>query len=299
VYWRLHLASQPIRQIHILAGASAQVAASDTRRRVRFYDLETGAHFSDLEIDPDVLDNDVVEERREGLLALRAPNNAFLPFVELNSSHLYVSEDGKLRLIHDLDAGLTLEIDDNTIPLEIDGSVVMAHLDRELGTVAGLTEDNKLHIFQQQTRVSEVDLEDAQIQRFFVLSGGSQVLIVEQERLRLIESGGKTVRSQGIHYTVGQAALSPDANWLMVSDADHQLLRLYNRDLIPIRQQHAIDLLSQAQQVQLFVNTPPPEAPLASMDITNEGIFSFAIAGIICTAHVDLMTELPQPRLLL
>jgi len=85
----------------------------------------------------------------------------------------------------------------------------------------------------------------------------------------------------------------------MISDADHQLLRLYNRDLIPIRQQHAVDLLSQAQQVQLFVNTPAPEAPLSTLDIINEGIFSFAMAGVLCTAHIQLMTELPQPRLLL
>jgi hypothetical protein len=58
-------------------------------------------------------------------------------------------------------------------------------------------------------------------------------------------------------------------------------------------------LLSQAQQVQLFANTPPPEAPLSALDITNDGIFSFAMAGVLCTAHIDLMTELPQPRLLL
>jgi hypothetical protein len=219
--------------------------------------------------------------------------------VEFNSSHLYVSEDGKLRLIHDLDAGLTLEIEDNSIPLEIEGSVVMAHLDRELGTVAGLTENNTLHIFQQQTRVGSITMEDAQLQRLFVLSGGGQVLIIESGRLRLIDSAGKTARAQQTHYTIGHAALSPDANWLMVSDADHQLLRLYNRDLIPIRQQHAVDLLSQAQQVQLFVNTPAPEAPLSSLDITNDGVFSFAMAGVLCTAHIDLMTELPQPRLLL
>lgn len=302
MYWRLHLASHLIRSTFILPDDQDQLAVSDSLQKVRFYDLASGAHYGDLMIDPDLLDNDIPEERRELLEGLKAPNGAYLPCVDFGTSHLYVSEDGKLRLIHDLNAGLTLEIDDQSIPLDVGHkrSVLLTALDRELGTIAALADDHYLHLFQQQIRINSLPLDTkARIRRLFVITGGSRVLVAEETCLKLLDTTGKVQRSQELHYTLGPVAMSPDGSWLMVGDADHQLLRLYNRDLILVRQQHAVDLLSRAKQVQLFVDTPAEAAPLVTLDITNDGLFCFAMAGIVCVAHIELMTELPQPRLLL
>jgi len=302
LYWRLHLASFPIRNLHILEGSPAQLAVRDTRHKIRFYDLNTGGHYGDLEIDLDLLDNDIPEERREGLAALAAPNGARLPFVDFNTSRLYVSLDGDLRVIHDLNAGLTLEVGEEIIPLEMRGSrtaVRLAALDRELGTIAALTEDNVLHIFQQQMHINRIEMGNAQILRIFAPAGGGHILIVESDQLKLIDMTGKVQRSHELHYVQGVAALSQDGSHLVIADADHQLMRLYNRDLIPIRQQHAIDLLSEAAALQLFEETPSLEAPLVAVDVTNTGVLAFGMAGVLCVSHVDAMTELPQPRLLL
>src|SRR5687768_14792448 len=97
--WRLHLASHALRNIAILPGDPAQVAVSDTRRRIRFYDLDSGGHYGDLEINLDLLDMDAGEERRAELANLKAPNGKILPFVEFSGSHLYNSSDGDLHLI--------------------------------------------------------------------------------------------------------------------------------------------------------------------------------------------------------
>jgi hypothetical protein len=301
MYWQLHLASHPIRHVHLILGRIPQIAVSDTRRKVRFYDLGTGAHYSDLSIDPDLLDNDIPEERRQNLEALKAPNGEYLPFVELNASHLYVSHDGKLRLIHDLNAGLTLEIDDQSIPLDTGKKQIVTHvaLDRELGSIAAVTTDQILLVFQQQTLVSTIPLPGEPLVQVFVTVGGGQIVTVDAHSIKQMDTSGRILRQQAIHYTLGPTAMSPDGNWFLAGDADHQLIRLYNRDLIPVRQRHAIDLLSQAHQLQLFADRPEGAAPLVSLDITDDGTLAFAMAGVVCTAHIDLMTELPQPRLLL
>ncbi|HLA44022.1 MAG TPA: hypothetical protein VJZ27_11335, partial [Aggregatilineales bacterium] len=184
MYWRLQLADYPIRRLHILPGTPGQLAASDSRQRVRFYQLDSGAYYNDLEIDLDLLDNDIPEERRQGLDSLKAPNGAYLPFVEFNSSHLYISEDGGLRLIHDLNAGITLEIDDQIIPLEIgrNASVELVALDRELGTIAAFTSDHELLIFQQQIQVASILMEDTNPIYVFVKAGGDQILLIEADQ---------------------------------------------------------------------------------------------------------------------
>jgi hypothetical protein len=263
--------------------------------------LDTGAHYGDLDIDPDLLDNDIPEERRQSLEALKAPNGEYLPFVELNASHLYVSNDGKLRLIHDLNAGLTLEIDDQSIPLDTGKKqiVTQAALDRDLGSIVAVTTECVLYLFQQQTLVSTIPIPGETVLQVFVTVGGGQIVVVDAVSIKQIDATGKILRQQDVHYTLGPTAMSPDGNWFLAGDADHQLIRLYNHDLIPVRQRHAIDLLSDAHQLQLFADRPEGAAPLVSLDITSDGTLAFAMAGVICTAHIDLMTELPQPRLLL
>lgn len=301
MYWQIHLASHPLRSLHILSSHPALLAVRVSRETVYFYDLETGVYYSDLTIDLDVLDQDIIENRRAGLEALRAPNGDYLPYLELNASDLYISDDGQLRLIHDINAGLTLESGLQSTPLEIRDNkpVARVSLDRDLGTIAALTDDNALIIFQQQTPMTALSLEDSAITNLFMTAGGEHVILVEPTRLRRLDTGGKLIRAVEIHYTLGPVALSPDGDWLLAADADHQLLRLYNRDLILVRQQHGVDLISRAQPVQLFVDEPAPAAPLAALDIADNGVFSFALAGLLCTAHIDMMAELPQPRLLL
>ncbi|NJL93706.1 MAG: hypothetical protein HC915_08215 [Anaerolineae bacterium] len=299
--WRLHISNQPLRRVNLLPGNQPQVAVTETRTRVRFYDAASGAHYSDLELDVDLLDRDEPAERRAGLQQLRAPNQAYLPLLEFGSSYLYTSNDGQLHLIHDQHAGISLEVDDDIIPLDVgsDSEVLLVALERELGTIAALTGDQRLHIFQQQTRQSTFSLGDTAVLNCFLVNGGSQLVLVEPDRLRLLDTTGKTLLTQSIHYAIGLAAISSNGNWLVVSDAEYQLLRLYNYELVPVRQQHAIDLLMEARQLQLFANYPADFAPISALDITNSGLIAFALGGTLCVTHTERLTALPQPRRLL
>lgn len=300
MHWQQHIASQPLRRLNILNGNPDQIAVTETRQKIRFYDLATGASYPDLEISLNLLDNDTPEERREGLSQLKAPNGSFLPFVDFQSSHLYTSFDGSLRLIHDLGDGLTLEIDDQSIPLDIprEKSVTQVALDRDLGSVAAVTDDHLLYVFQQQTQVNTVFLDAAPILKVFIKMGGSEIVVVYPEKLVLMDTLGKILFSQNIHFAVGSVAMSPSGDWLAIGDADHQLLRLYNHDLVPVRQQHAIDLITTAHRLQLFATMPAPAAPISALDITDGGVLAFAVAGVLCAAPVGMLRELPQPRLL-
>lgn len=302
MYWQLQIATQPIRSLHILGESPTQVAVNHTWGQYRFYDLETGADYGTLDIDMDVLDNDVPEERRENLEALKAPNQAYLPFVDLKDSQLHVSLDGNLRLIHDVNAGLTLELGDQVFSLDvpIESPVLLANLDRDLGTIVALTSDQQLYIFQQQSKVNVLKIEDeAPVGHIFVATGGGSIAYLTDRAIKLLDSAGSLVRKQDLYFNISCAAQSPDANWLLVGDSDHQLLRLYNRDLVLVRQQHAVDLISMARPVQLFVNSPANTAPLSEIDIRDDGTIVLAMAGLIATSHIDQMNELPQPRLLL
>lgn len=301
MHWQLHLSSQPLRTVNILPKDSHDIiAVSNSRDRIRFYGLSDGAHYGDLLVDLDLLDNDSPEERRAKLAELKAPNGAFLRFLEFNDSELYVSMDGGLRLIHDLQAGITLEIEDQVIPLNLpgNGSVISTALDREMGTIVALTEDNIVYVYQQQSLISTLPQEEERILKVEIVNGGSQILLVQPSTLRLIDTAGKTVRSHDIHYSIGPIAISPNGNWVAASDTDHQVIRLYNRDIIPVRQQHAVDLVAKAQQLQLFASVPAAAAPLAALDISDSGALAFAMAGILCASHVDRLSDLPQPRLM-
>lgn len=295
--WQLQVEGQYIQRIDILQGDPSQIALLDKRYKVHFFDLNNGAFYNELAIDADILDSDVPELRAAGLEALMAPNGCPLPMVYLNGSHLYTSEDGKLHLIHDLNGGLTLD----DMPLEIadDPVVQLVDWDRELGTIAALTKTQQLYLFQQNILMNQLDLSGLEIVNLFVTGEGSRVLLVQSDRLKLLDTSGKMMREQEFYYSVGPSALSPDGNLLLLGDSDHQVLRLYNRDLIPIRQQHAVDLLSRARQLQLFSEELSSNMPFHALAITNTGQLCFAVANAFCASHIKAMGELPQPRLLL
>ncbi|MBZ0307401.1 MAG: hypothetical protein K8I82_15140, partial [Anaerolineae bacterium] len=99
-----------------------------------------------------------------------------------------------------------------------------------------------------------------------------------------------------LHYTIGSAAMSPGGNWLVVGDTDHQLIRLYDDALVPVRQQHAVDLITTARKLQLFTSIPAAAAPISALDITDNGILAFGMAGVLCVTRIEKLTELPQPR---
>jgi hypothetical protein len=294
--WQLQLEGQHIHRLEILLGPPPQVAVIDTRYRVRFYDLLNGAFYDDLHLDGDLLDQDSPESRLAALEALTAPNGQALPMVHLNGCHLYTSQNGHLHLIHDLNAGLTLD----DLPLEMgsDLTVRLVDWDRNLGTIAALTSNNHLYFFRQHMLMTLLELE-AEVLNLFVTASGSQVILVQRDRLCVLDTTGKLLRQQEIYYRVGPSALSPDGNFLLLGDADHQVLRLYNRDLIPTRQQHAVDLLSRARQLQLFSEELSSNMPFQALAMANNGQLCFAMANVLCASHIKAMGELPQPRLLL
>lgn len=293
-YWRIQVAAFALRRIHILSHTNqTQIAVCDLRERVRCYGFNDGALYSDVALELDILDHDLPSARQAGLERLKADNGVYFPFVELNGSHLYTSDDGSQRLIHDLNAGLTLEDGRGSYPLDLGDQkvVVKAGLDRAGGRGAAVTPNSRLHLFQGTQPVRSILL-DAPVEALYM--AGDTLIVIEAEHIKRFDQHGTLFYKQPLHYRSGPTALSPNGKWLLVADMEYQLLRLYNANLELIRQQHAVDLMNRARPLQMFITEPSFLTPIAALDINNEGQISFAMGGILCTAHIEMMTRLPR-----
>lgn len=293
MHWRLDLHQPFLRQIHLLGN---QVAVSANERRIHFYEVETGAPYPELEIMPSLLNNPVPEERREGFNQLKAPNGLFLPQVKFPDTTLLTSLDGGLRLLWG--ETLTLEIDELAIPLDIppQTTIEQAALDGDLGSIAAVTDEPNLYLFQQQTRLNRVFLDDPPLVKLFITLGGAAIVLVYPHKLCLLDSVGKLRKIQDLHYHVGGAALSSDGAWLAVADADSPVIRLYNQELMLVRQQQVLDLITIARPLQMF-SPLPAVAPVTALDVQGE-MLAFGMAGVLCVTPIEAFAPVPQPRLL-
>lgn len=69
----------------------------------------------------------------------------------------------------------------------------------------------------------------------------------------------------------------------MTSDPETGVIRVYNRpELAPTHQRHALDLLQDADQLQLIADLPPFGAAPGAMAIDDTGALAFNISGVVC-----------------
>jgi hypothetical protein len=90
-------------------------------------------------------------------------------------------------------------------------------------------------------------------------------------------------------------ACSPDGARVVTSDTEAGLIRVYNgHDLKQTHQRFAVDLIADAQQVQLLANLPPITATVSALVAGDNGVIGFAMSGVICMTDVSYLTALPQ-----
>lgn len=304
--WRLYLSNQAVQRLDILSGQPPLLAAWTARGRVYYFDQETGLQVGEHTL-PDLpaltRDDDAWQAFVAGLMA---PNQAYLPRVRTALGDLYISSDGRLRLIHVPPTELFLELEGKEIRLDTSNAARLSAvgLDRQMGLVAALDETGRLHLFQQHIPLGLFDLGLSLVEglpsALVVAQGGGAVFVSNGQQIVLTDSSGAVRKRRETHYTIGRIACAPDGQLLATTDLDTNVIRVYHgADLTPAYQRYAVDLLAEAHQVQLIADEPPALGALSGLALGSKGVLAFALGGVICVSNVNELTALPQARKLL
>ena len=304
--WRVHLTNQAIQYLHILAGQPAVLAVWTKQNRVHFYDMETGSLIDERLLPPAPNNPRKSDEWQEFAAKLTGPDIAYyLPMVRTRSADIHVTDDGKLRLYHLSDDRLLMEIDDEEYEIKLVGGerLLTLDLDRALGTMAGLDENLRLHVYQQNIRVGAFDIGlqmDADLRPTVVVArGGANIVATDGRRLVVVDTSGTVMRKQELHYYVGRMTASPNGSMIMTSDMEQGVIRAYKSDKLTLtHQRFAIDLVMAASQVQLFADLPPIGTGVSALVAHARGEFAFAMSGVVCVSHIEHMDEVPRPKTL-
>ena len=305
--FRIHLSNQAIQQLHILPGKQAQLVVWTKRDRAQFYDLDDGTLLNELALPlaPDEARN---SEAWQAFLAQTKGIGSpyYLPVVRTQLVDILSTDDGAQRIYHQRDEQLFIETDGAEEKLAlVDGEgLISMDLDGALGTFVGLDENLKLHIYQQNIRIGAFDIglkPDADLRANVTVSrGGSAIFATDGRRLVYVDTGGTVFKTLETHYYIGQMASSPTGGMVITSDMESGVLRAYKgNNLVLTHQKFAIDLVADANQVQLMADLPPMGTAISAIVAYNKGIFGFAMSGVICVTDVRQMDEVPRPKTLL
>lgn len=305
--FRIHLTNQAIQQLHILPGKQAQLVVWTRRDKAHFYDLETGTLLNELSlgIAPDEARNSEVWLTFLGHTK-GEQSKYYLPEVRTQSLDILSTDDGALRVYHQHDGQLFMETDGVEEKLALIGaeSLISMDLDGALGTFVGLDETLKLHIYQQNIPVGAFDIglkRDIDLRANVAVSrGGTAIYATDGRRMVYVDTGGNVQKTLDTHYYIGQMVASPNGGMLLTSDMESGVLRVYKGDkLVLTHQKFAIDLVADANQIQLMADLPPTGTAINAMVAYNKGILAFAMAGVVCVTNVQQMDEVPRPKALL
>ncbi|MCB9461331.1 MAG: hypothetical protein H6670_16885 [Anaerolineaceae bacterium] len=305
--WRIHLTAQAVNYLNILPGKNPVLAAWSRPDRVEYYDLDSGTRLGDANI-PAVPNGDRSSDAwMQFVTSLKGPDEStYLPVIQVNSTTIYTTDDGKLRLYRVYDNELYVQTDDREVKLDPGAAkqFVSVDLDRALGMIVALDETGKLHIYQQDMRLGAFDiglnLDSLRRPSVVVSRGGGNIFVSDGHQLILTDSSGKVRKSQPTHYIVARIASSPNGGMLATSDAESGVIRVYHGDsLLPTHQKFAIDLVADATQIQLLADLPPLDTIARALTVHAKGILAFAMSGVVCVTDVSRMDELPRPRKLI
>ncbi|MEL6408309.1 MAG: hypothetical protein AAFR81_28340 [Chloroflexota bacterium] len=305
--WRIHLSNQAIQQLNILPGINPRLVVWTQHNRARFYDLDNGTFLDDLTLDSNPTADRTSDTWQAFLAHTKGiDSNYYLPFVQTPQVNIYSTDDGKLRVYQQTDDQLFIYADGSEEALDIaeNTHLLSVDLDGALGTLAALDDNLQLHIYQQHIRVGTFDIglqADPDLRAGIVVSrGGSAIYATDGKHIVQVTSGGDIVKTLETHYFIGQIACSPGGGMVITSDMESGVLRVYKGDdLILTHQKFAIDLVAQANQVQLLADLPPAGTALSTITAHNKGILAFAMSGVVCVTHVRYMDDIPRPKTLL
>jgi WD40 repeat protein len=302
--WRLHLSNQAIQYINILPGKPSLLAVWTQRTRVFYFDLESGAPMGERAFKDGKFENRQDEKWREFVASLTAPNKAYLPVIRTPQAEIFTSEDGRTRLYDTGKSGLYLEANDKESKLETknEAPLVAVGMDRFLGLIAALDEKASIHIFQQQVPVGIFEtglyLDDDVRPQIAISHGGGSIFVTDGQQVALIDPNGQARKRIESHYRIGKLDCSPNGQHLITADTETNVIRVYNgTELTATHQRHAVDLMAEADQLQLIADFPPATVALNGLTINNKGVLAFALAGVVCASDITCMDALPHKTL--
>lgn len=305
--WRIHLSNQAIQTLQILPSKPPLLAVWLRPERVQYYDFNKGRLLAEKSIGtpPNAPRSSEAWQDYVGSLT-GADTSFYLPSVRLNGLDLYATDDGKLRVYRQADEQLFIEIDGEESPLKLVGAerFVVMDLDRALGTIVGLDEQGKLHIYQQHIRIGTFDLglklESDLRPQVAIARGGGNIYASDGQTLVALDASGTILKKQMMHYFIARLACSPSGNMVISSDIEAGVMRVYRGDNLALsHQRFAIDLVAAANQVQLLADLPALGSAVNSLAAYSKGMFAFSMSGLLCISNVEDMDEVPRPKVLL
>lgn len=305
--WRIHLTNQAIRELHILQGKSPQLAVWTQRNRIEFYDMESGALLGHRTIESPPMGDFNSEDWQTYLSSLTdIRGRAFLPVVPTSRATIYTTDDGKLHVFRSGDTELVMMTDGKlaTLPLSDAESIIALDLDRALGMVAVLDNTGKLHIYQQDIPVGSFEIGlsiDSLVGGSVIISNaGGTIYATDGRQIVLVDTGGAVLQRVHTHYNIRQITCSPSGGMVITSDSESGVIRVYRGDTLTLtHQRFAVDLVAEAQQVQLMADLPPISVSISALVAGTRGKIGFAMSGVVCLTDVSAFTELPRPQALL
>ena len=292
--WRLHLTNQRLARLDMV---TAQIVAAWTKPgRVYYFDGGSGVNISEKSFSD--LDNRAYDHWQTLLPEIAVRGEIYPPVLLNDETTIFLSQSGQLRLYH-LDSG---EVILNVGPTETKFSETFLHvaLDRSLGLIGALNADGCLHVFQQNIPIKQfkIDLPTFDADEYTAIAiptGGKRLFVAHGFTLLEIDTSGKILQRRDLHYPIGAFACAAGGQWIVCSDRETNVIRVYDgADLKPHYQRHAADLLLQARQIQLLADLPPTRVALRNVAISNDGTLAFALAGVICVAKPEDMNAVPH-----
>jgi hypothetical protein len=292
--WRLHLSNRTLLRLDILAHEQSPLLAAWVQAgRVAYFDLVAGhAHGEKQLIDPG---NRRPDHWTALLPELRAPNGLYPPVISGRQVLIYVDLAGEQRLYHET-SGTVYQVrdtDERRFETSAAGGFVAAGLHRTQGLAAALDSDGHLHLYQGASKCGMLDsgLAETDSPAFLSVNGDPPaVYLARAHHLLRVDAEGRILKQVELPYSIGAFAVSSGGMMVVCGDAEANVLRVYDGDdLRPHYQRHAADLFARARQVQLIADLPPTRAALNRVAINDTGTIAFALAGMICVAHIEEM----------
>jgi hypothetical protein len=277
------------------------LAAWTSANRVTYLDLQTGTQQGDRTLEDPPSTDRAASAWADMVKSLAAPNGAALPVVRFGGITVSASADGTTRLYQTAPAELYLAAAGGETRLELDPTTVIinAAIDRAGGLVAALDADAKLHLFQGKVRVGafETGLHLDDEFRPALALGASTLFLSDGHTVACIDFSGQVRKRFDLHYTLGAIACSPDGSRFVASDLDDNVVRIYDGDLQPTHQRHAVDLLAEAKRSQLLASSGASSAALGPLAIASKGALAFALSGTLCVTSLARLKAHPRPTL--
>ena len=304
--WRLQLTNHAIHSVSIIDGHPALLATWIDPDRVVYHDLMTGAPYGKQICRPPEIEDRHSTGWQSFVGELTTPGGTFLPVVRTQHLTIYTTDDGRMRLYHVGDATLYLDDDGDEIALDSAGAThfIALTLDRCLGFVAALDRDGLLYLYQQHLLLGAFDLNltvPFDLRPAIAISqGGAVIFVTDGQQIVLTDSSGQTRQVIHPHYPIRLLACSPDGRYLATCDLETGVIRVYHGEVMALGyQRFAIDLVTEAAQIQLMTSLPPLSIAPGALAIDNRGVVAFAMSGVICVSDLLHMDQLPRSQPLL